>query len=157
MTFRGGKPVPSAIKQVLGNPGRRPISTAEPRPTMPRPAAPEFLNAEGAAEWDRISAELAGMGLLSGLDRGGLGAVCQAYGRWVQAEVALAKMKNEADGLIIRTKSGNMIQNPLVGVANKAMSDYMRFAAEFGMTPSARTRIAVGEGDEPDPIDRFFN
>ena len=50
-------------------------------------------------------------------------------------------------GLIIRTQGGNAIQNPLVGTANKAMADMMRYAAEFGMTPSARTRIwAEGEG-----------
>ncbi len=156
MAQRGGKPTPTAIKLVLGNPGRRPINGAEPRATMPRPDVPGFLNADGVAEWDRISGELAGMGLLSGLDRGGLAAVCQAYGRWVQAERALALMKNDANGLVISTKAGNMIQNPLVGIANKAMSDYMRFAAEFGMTPSSRTRIAVGNGDD-DPADKFFN
>ena len=144
------------IKEVFGNPGHRPINGAEPRPTMSRPSAPSFLNAEAMAEWQRISDELARMGLLSGLDRGGLAAVCQSYGRWLQAERSLARMKNDMDGLVIKTKSGNMIQNPLVGVANKAMSDYMRYAAEFGMTPSARTRIAVGESDD-DPADRYFN
>ena len=41
---------------------------------------------------------------------------------------------------------GHMIQNPLVGVANKAMNDMVRFAAEFGMTPAARSRVSVSEG-----------
>jgi P27 family predicted phage terminase small subunit len=45
------------------------------------------------------------------------------------------------EGLIIRTKAGNAIQNPLVGAANKAMADMVRYAAEFGLTPSARTRV----------------
>ena len=158
MTERGRKPTPTVIKQVLGNPGRRPMNAAEPRPTMSRPTAPSFLNAEAMAEWQRISDELARMGLLTGLDRAGLAAVCQAYGRWVQAELALARMKNEMNGLVIRTKSGNMIQNPLLGVANKAMSDYMRFAAEFGMTPSGRTRISVGEREYlGDGFDHYFN
>ena len=158
MTERGRKPTPTVIKQVLGNPGRRPMNAAEPRPTMSRPTAPSFLNAEAMAEWQRISDELARMGLLTGLDRAGLAAVCQAYGRWVQAELALARMKNEMNGLVIRTKSGNMIQNPLLGVANKAMSDYMRYAAEFGMTPSSRTRIVAGDGEYVgDGFDHFFN
>ena len=156
MAIRGGKPVPSAIRRVLGNPGGRRMNESEPVPTMLRPDAPAFLSPDAAEEWVRISDDLARMGLLSGLDRGGLAAVCQAWGRWLQAERALARMKNEADGLIIKTKSGNMIQNPLVGVANKAMSDYMRYAAEFGMTPSARTRISVGDG-VGDGFDKYFN
>jgi P27 family predicted phage terminase small subunit len=100
---------------------------------------------------------LTALGILSGLDRAALAAYCQAYGRWAQAERALAKMSNQADGLIIKTVSGNMIQNPLVGVANKAMSDMMRYASEFGMTPSARSRISASEGEEFDPSDEFLN
>ncbi len=46
-------------------------------------------------------------------------------------------------GLMIKTSNGNAIQNPLVGTANKAVSDMVRYAAEFGMTPSARVRLAV--------------
>jgi P27 family predicted phage terminase small subunit len=50
-------------------------------------------------------------------------------------------------GLMIRTTNGNAVQNPLIGVANKAMADMVRYAAEFGMTPSARSRI---QGSEPE-------
>jgi P27 family predicted phage terminase small subunit len=49
-------------------------------------------------------------------------------------------------GLMIKTSNGNAIQNPLVGTANKAASDVVRYAAEFGMTPSARVRLAIGGG-----------
>ncbi|MBU6189470.1 MAG: P27 family phage terminase small subunit [Betaproteobacteria bacterium] len=44
-----------------------------------------------------------------------------------------------------------------VQIANKAASDMMRYAAEFGMTPSARTRIETQASDQnADPADRFF-
>lgn len=55
-------------------------------------------------------------------------------------------------GLIIKTKSGNLIQNPLVGAANKAMADTVRYAAEFGMTPSARTRVTGTSDAGRNPI-----
>ena len=42
---------------------------------------------------------------------------------------------------MIKTSNGNLVQNPLVGTANKAMSEMMRYAVEFGMTPSARSRV----------------
>ena len=61
-------------------------------------------------------------------------------------------------GLMIRTSNGNAVQNPLVGAANKAMADMMRYAAEFGMTPSARTRIAVeGRSADDDILAQFIN
>ena len=82
------------------------------------------------------------------------------YGRWVQAERAIAKMAQKdhlTGGLMIKTTNGNAIQNPLVGTANKAAADMMRYAAEFGMTPSARSRIAATPPEEgSDPADRFF-
>lgn len=155
--MRGAKPTPTSIKLLMDNPSRRPVNPNEPKPRSRKPGPPKFLSEDAAEEWQRIAEELDALGLLSGLDRAALGAYCQAYGRWAQAERALAKMTNQADGLIIKTISGNMIQNPLVGVANKAMSDMMRYAAEFGMTPSARSRISASEHDDRDPGERFFD
>ena len=50
--------------------------------------------------------------------------------------------------LMIKTSNGNAIQNPLVGAANKAAADMMRYVAEFGMMPSARTRIETQASDQ---------
>lgn len=155
--MRGPKPTPTGIKELTGNPGKRALPKSEPKPRKARPQPPEHLNKDAKAEWARVEKEMASLGLLTGLDRASLAAYCQAYGRWAQAERALAKMTNQADGLVIKTQSGNMIQNPLVGVANKAMSDMMRYAAEFGMTPSARTRISVDQDDKDDPASEFLN
>ncbi len=102
--------------------------------------------------------ELATLGILTHLDRGALAAYCQAYGRWQAAETVLARMAEKdavTEGLIIRTKSGNIIQNPIVGVANKAMADMVRYAAEFGLTPSARTRVEGLDVSEPNPFAAF--
>ena len=78
----------------------------------------------------------------------------------VQAERASAKMAEKdqlTGGLMIKTSNGNAIQNPLVGTANKAAADMMRYAAEFGMTPSARSRIAAQPPEEgAEAADRFF-
>ncbi len=68
------------------------------------------------------------------------------YACWVQAERAVVEMGKRdmlTGGLMIKTSNGNAIQNPLVGTANKAASDMVRYAAEFGMTPRARVRLAV--------------
>ena len=143
----GRKPKPTMLKLMTGNPGKRAIPKAEPQVAAGLPSAPTFLSDEAQAEWRRVSQELFDARLLSDIDRAALAAYCQAYGRWAQAEKAIAGMaKNDqlTGALMIRTTNGNAIQNPLVGTANKAAADMIRYAAEFGMTPSARSRIAVG-------------
>ncbi|HHX91365.1 MAG TPA: phage terminase small subunit P27 family, partial [Paracoccus sp.] len=128
---------------------------SEPRFAPEIPTVPGFLSEEAQAEWARVCVQLYNQGVLSQVDRAALAAYCQAYGRWQQAEEALSLM-GERDrvtkGMMIKTTNGNAVQNPLVGTANKAMADMMRYATEFGMTPSARSRITASMPDEDDPF-----
>ena len=128
--------------------GRKPTPKRAEKPVDGIKPPPE-LSDDARREWRRVTAKLCAKGIVTELDRGLLAAYCQAYGRWAQAERALGKMAAldpTTGGLMVKTKSGNAIQNPLVGTANKAMSDIARFAAaELGMTPSARTRVATAE------------
>lgn len=102
--------------------------------------------------------------MLTVLDRAVFSVYCQAYGRWVRAERALEKMAEKEPGtqaMLLKTKAGNLIQNPLVGTANKAMDELMKAAAELGMTPSVRSRIEVyggsKDGVEEHPAAEFFS
>ena len=150
---RGRKPKPTNLKVISGTDRADRRNDAEPKVQAAMPTAPGHLSEPAMKEWNRVCAEMYGAGILSNLDRGALAAYCQAYGRWVEAEEALARMAARdtvTRGLMIKTQSGNAIQNPLVGSANKAMADMVRYAAEFGMTPSARTRIAALDRDEED-------
>ena len=149
MAQRGPKTKPTQLKLLTGTARDHRLNPREPQPEVICPRAPEHLTTAARAEWDRIVVELMALQLVSNLDRGTLGAYCQAYGRWSAAETALARMAERdtvTEGLIVKTKSGNLIQNPLVGAANNAMADMVRYAAEFGLTPSARSRVS-GMGD----------
>jgi P27 family predicted phage terminase small subunit len=143
----GPKPKPAHLKLLEGNPGKRRVPVGEPRPPIgPVPQAPEFLASEARAEWDRVSPQLYHMGLLSEADVAPLAAYCQAYARWLLAERVIATMAEKdqlTGGLMVKTTNGNAIQNPLVGTSNKAASDMVRFASEFGLTPVARARLAL--------------
>jgi len=133
----GRKPLPSAIKILKGNPGKRPINMNEPKPSGIA-TCPEHLNALAREEWNRVSTELIALGLLTSVDRAAFAAYCAAYARWVDAEEKLAQT-----AAVVRTQSGNAIQNPYVGVANRAMEIMHKFASEFGLTPSSRSRLQV--------------
>ena len=137
---RGRKPTPTHLKLVRGNPGKRAVNDAEPKPQVVLPVT--------SCRTERGCAGRVGpRGGRASSHRhpvrhrpGGAGRLCQAYGRWILAERAIAKMAEKdqlTEGLMIRTTNGNAVQNPLIGIANKAMADMVRYAAEFGMTPSA--------------------
>ncbi|MCH8342474.1 MAG: phage terminase small subunit P27 family [Planctomycetes bacterium] len=147
---RGPKPLPTQLKLARGS--RRVTDPLEPIPPVVRPTRPAHLSRTARSEWDRIAPELERLGLLTKLDRAALAAYCQAYGRWVKAEKEAAM-----HGLVVKTKDGNLIQNPYLSIANKAMRQMHEFLVEFGMTPSSRTRVTVVPPIDPDdPRLRFF-
>ena len=85
--MRGRKPLPSNVVRLRGNPGKRRLNDAEPRPAAKVPPCPACLGDEARKEWQRLSKELAELGLLTGLDRNLLAAYCQAHALWVEAVV----------------------------------------------------------------------
>lgn len=158
MASRGRKPKPTKLKLLSGTAREHRLNDNEPTPELAQPDPPEHLTGAARLEWERVIGEMVQLGLMSNLDRAPLAAYCQAYGRWVAAEAALARMADKdkvTEGLIIRTKAGNVIHNPLVGAANKAMADMVRYAAEFGFTPSSRSNVSAATPEEDDPFSWF--
>ena len=149
----GRKPTPTALKLVKGNPGKRALPKAEAVVALSEPTPPAFLSDDAKVEWGRVCSALYSAGLMTELDRAALAAYAQSYGRWAQAERELSLM-----ALTVSTTNGNDIQNPLVGIANKAKADMVRYAAEFGMTPSARSRVTATPEDDKkqNPAARHF-
>lgn len=157
----GRKPKPTALKLVTGNPGKRALPKNEAIVALAEPTPPPFLCDDAKVEWGRVCSALYAAGLMTDLDRAALAAYCAAYGRWAQAERAINRMagKDELNSaLMIKTSNGNAIQNPLVGIANKAKSDMVRYATEFGMTPSARSRVTATSNDnqKENKADSYF-
>ncbi len=151
--MRGRKPKPTKLKLLSGTARKHRLNEHEPTPDLAQPAPPEHLTGAARLEWERVIEEIVQLGIMSNLDRAPLAAYCQAYGRWVAAEAALARMADKdavTEGLIIRTRAGNVIHNPLVGAANKAMADMVRYAAEFGFTPSSRSQVSAADAREED-------
>jgi len=139
--------LPSHLKLLRGNPGKRPIRP-EPEPAVPTtpPDPPEFLDEHAKNEWWRVAPKLHALGSSTVLDLQPLAAYCQAYAHWITAERALAQMAAgdpRFSGLMITGSTGSHMANPLVKIARGAAADMLRFAAEFGLTPVARSRLSV--------------
>jgi P27 family predicted phage terminase small subunit len=151
--MRGRKPHPTHLRLLRGNPGRRPIH-AEPEPAVAAevPDVPPFLEGYAADEWHVVAAELHRLGLLTVVDVASLAAYCVAYSDWRTARELLAKMAANdpvMKGLMVKTQAyGAPMQNPLVKLARNAAGDMVRYAAEFGFSPAARSRIKAGPDAE---------
>jgi P27 family predicted phage terminase small subunit len=152
MGSRGPAPKPTALKQLQGNPGKRALPKGEPRPAVRLPSAPRWLGKEAKREWRRLAKGLVELGMLTELDAVALGMLCESLVQYREAAEVVAE-----EGMLARSDKGNLYQHPAVGIMNSVRSDVLRWAREFGMTPSARSRIVVdAPGEEPSLADLLF-
>lgn len=136
----GRKPKPTAVKELEGNPGKRKLNAKEPKPEPGAPKCPSWLHPDAKKEWKRIAKNLEHLGILTEVDVNAFAAYCQSYARWKEAQEHISK-----EGSTFETASGYRQQSPWVGIANTNHRLMLSAAAEFGLTPSARSRIALAE------------
>lgn len=152
MAQRGRKPKPTALKMLEGNPGGRPLNTKGPKPEKKAPRCPSWLEDEAKKEWKRMAKVLEQMGLLTEMDMAAFAGYCQAYARWKEAEEFLTQ-----HGSMVRTPNGYLQQVPQVSIAQTNMKIMLKFCEQFGLTPSARSRIVGGENvDEEDEMEKLL-
>ena len=101
MAQRGRKPIPTAIKELEGNPGKRELNKNEPKPKKNAPKCPAWLDVEAKKEWRRVSKQLEVIGVLTEVDMAAFAGYCEAYSRWKDAEEFISK-----HGTIFKTPSG---------------------------------------------------
>lgn len=142
MAVRGRKPKPTGLKKLEGETDKRRINTAEPCPEG-SPVCPEWLDKEAKKEWNRLGTVLESLGVLTNMDTAAFAGYCQAYARWKEAEEYLTN-----NGATIETKSGYIQQVPQVSIAQTNLKIMLKFCEQFGLTPSARSRIIANKASE---------
>jgi phage terminase small subunit len=116
---------PAPLKILEGNPSHRPI-LPEPRPTPGLPTCPGWLLPEAKKEWRRIGPELARIGLMTVADRVAFAGYCQAWARWMEAEM---------------TGTGS--------AQERTLRVLLATIQRFGLSPADRTRLAGSEAARP--------
>lgn len=150
--MRGRKPKPTKLKQLAGNPGKRPLNEHEPATIPGRPEPPSHLLGEARDEWYRMVERLERMGILSQTDVPSLVAYCEAWANYVEVKTQLKQV-----GRLIKTPNGHVQSNPLVSQFNQLDNALRRWLVEFGLTPSSRSRIHVeNKSEENSGKSRFF-
>ncbi|MFM7011397.1 MAG: phage terminase small subunit P27 family [Betaproteobacteria bacterium] len=152
---KGRRPIPTTLKILAGNPGRRPLNEDEPELDPGDAEIPIELQGEhneiAAAEWVRAVDLLISANIYTDLDRTALLAYCLNYQRWRQAE---AKM--QAEGLFVMTDTGYVMASPEIRASESAFAILKSMMLEFGMTPASRTKLKITDPNKnKDPLDEF--
>lgn len=136
----GRRPQPTVLKIARGNPGKRPLNAREPKPVVPAklPPCPDWLPAEGKRLWSSLGDKLLRTGLLTELDLETLAMLCAAWAQWRDAEAYI-----QEHGATYTMDSGRAYRHPAAVAGDHAAKLVFDIAREFGLTPSARSRIAT--------------
>lgn len=137
--MRGRKPLPRNVHLLRGNPSKlsRHELAGNRTPVVEIPDPPDHLAGEGLAEWQRITAELHRLGLVSAIDRAALVLYCESWALYVQAS---EQIKALGGALVVEHPNGFKGPSPWLGIRDKAVEQCRRLLVEFGMSPSSRSR-----------------
>lgn len=145
--MRGRKPVPTNLKLIRGNPGKRALNTAEPRPgDIGDP--PNDLCAVARRKWRRMIDKAAWGQVLTCADQDLLAEYCRLYVRKLEAEKQIKE-----HGAVVAAPNGFPTPSPWVAIANRCAADMLKIAAECGGTPSSRSRLQISK---PGPTENPF-
>lgn len=137
----GRKPKPTAVHKLQGNPSKKKLdNTNEPRPKT-RPEMPYGLKTHSpmvAKLWEQHAPEMERLGLLTGLDVGAYRLLLQHYLFALQAAKQV-----DVDGMFRLDENGVERKHPGMQVFRDNSEMYRKWASEFGLTPSSRSRLKM--------------
>lgn len=143
----GRPPKPTSLKLVTGNPGKRGLNKQEPDPTyLADLTPPAWLTGPATKVWEEIAPRLARSKLLTEVDVDALAMGCVSIAQYRQA----ARVAGESlvRSKIVEDENGKPVEtgeclNPWLIVQSMAFKQSNALFQQFGMTPAARTRIAI--------------
>ena len=157
----GRKPKPAHIRLVTGDPHKERINKDEPKPSSKKPCAPSQLSKRGKQIFNLMTRRLDEIGLASSSHTE---ALCLLAYRLEEVEtykriIADGQKLLDENGKVVATGSpfyvtvddrGNDIlkPHPVVSLLKDSMRHAQSLLAEFGLTPSAATRVKVPEKEK---------
>lgn len=140
MGRRGPARLPTALHVLHGNPSHLKLPGDEVKPERLLPRCPAFLTGEARLFFQREAPRLFRLGLLTELDDSEFVMLAKSWQRWQQAEAAVERSL-EGSGRLSRLR---------VVVAIRYAVQFRQLAGDFGMSPSARARLSIGDRDGAD-------
>jgi len=143
----GRKPKPTHLKILGGETRPSRVNYDEPSARIGEATAPEWLSARASEIFAQISATLLGMGISSPDDQAALALLAS---RLEEVEILTAVIEDQ--GRTYCTDAGLWKARPEVSQRSEAMRHAQSLLVEFGLTPSARSKVSVGKTKESNPF-----
>lgn len=124
-----GRPTPTALKLLKGNPGRRPLPENEPEPPG-EVRKPAFVTYKATRFWKEFAPKLEAMGVLKSTD-------VVMFGAWC-------------------CLSAEFEESPR-GFNAAKLAQWRALAASFGLEPSSRSRFSIPKAKKQDGTEEFFS
>lgn len=141
----GPAPLSTEDKEARGNPGQRRLPTEAERPAtkllFKMPPPPAYLGEYGTKEWNRTGPELVRMKMLGPSDLPAFESYCMNIQLMIDARLDIAN-----NGMTVIGHRGR-VRNPAIAAFGQASTAIRGFVSEFGLSPSARSRIRVPSDD----------
>lgn len=146
------KPMPAAVKKLMGNPGKRRITPDLPSPAG-SPPMPKRLLVEPAAveKWHELVPLLLELATLTIADGEALAVLCEVY---AASQACLLELR--AGGPVMKTDLGGVKPNPAGPLYRSLVALQASLMGEFGLTPSSRVRLGGKEEKPTDEVEEFF-
>lgn len=126
----GRPPKPTALKVLQGNPGKRSLPKNEPKPPVGC-GKPAGLSKRAGVVWDHVVPELIAQRVATTLDPWALAKLCEL-------EVEFQRRVRRGESLATTAKT------------------LMSYYQQFGMTASARAKLALPPEEKADPFEVFL-
>lgn len=148
MGKRGPAKTPTELAVVKGERKDR-LNRNEPQPSATDVDPPGWLSADARAVWARLAPDLQAKGVLTAWDVDAFASFCDAAARRATAAQELEEQGAVID-LPVFNKNGELTghrvgRNPWALELKDADAQLHRWGARFGLTPSDRTSLSVGE------------
>lgn len=146
---------PTALRLVKGNPSKRALNKAEPKPASGVPPIPKHFNKQEKYWFKRVGEELDCAKVITRLDGMALELLIGAYVEWRKHRDVIDQVgetynvKNMAGETLVKA-------HPQVAMMSDAWKRLRGMMAEFGMTPSSRSKVDIGEDAQVDPLEEFL-
>jgi P27 family predicted phage terminase small subunit len=150
---KGRKPIPTDIHKLMGtfnatDHGRDRKGEPKPKDDLSY-EPPDGLTPSQAAIWRR-GVEYAPKGLLKEIDWTIFLAWVVAFDQHETARAAQARLDARGGDLeyLMKTRNGEMMVSPYLGIMNRSGLRMMKAASELGFSPASRPRLATGKDDD---------
>ena len=140
MGRRGTKPTPTNVLKLRGS-WRGEINKNEPQPEAVAPEMPIGLDGMAKDCWEQLVPILSDMRVLTVADGMALYLLAETFATWRRADEMI---KKDGDVYPIKDNDGNvkyLQQSPYVSIARNSAKALKDLLCEFGLTPSARSRV----------------